>query len=133
MKFKSNSGYSLIEIGIALVVVGIFMVSSLTLLAGSNENYRMIEQRNIALSYAIKTIESMQLAETGVSIEEIRNKAMTENNMDISVAIENLPPKDGKNYGSKVQIITTNVSYHIKSNETGSLKILTLRTLRVNE
>lgn len=133
MKFKSDKGYSLIEIGIALVVVGIFMVSSLTLLAGSNENYRMIEQRNVALSYAMKTIEAMQLADAGLSVEEIKNNAMTENNMEITIDIENLPPKDGVDYRNKVQIITANVSYHIKSNDAGSVKTLTLKTLKVNE
>lgn len=133
MKIKSESGYSLIEIGIALVVVGIFMVSSITLLSASNENYRRIEQRNIAMSYAMKTIEAMQLNDVGISIDEIANKASVENNMVITTDIENLPPKDGISYGSKVQIITANVKYHIKSNDAGSEKTLTLKTLRVNE
>lgn len=133
MKIKSESGYSLIEIGIALVVVGIFMVSSITLLSASNENYRRIEQRNIAMSYAMKTIEAMQLNDVGISIDEIANKAAVENNMVITTDIENLPPKDGISYGSKVQIITANVKYHIKSNDAGSEKTLTLKTLRVNE
>ena len=133
MKLKSQSGYSLIEIGIALIVVAIFMVSSLTLLAGSNENYRRIEQRNIAMSYAMKTIEAMQLNDLGISVEEIKNKASVENNMTITTNIENLPIKDGIDYGNKVQIITANVEYNIKSNDAGSKKILTLKTLKVNE
>ena len=70
MKFKSNAGYSLIEIGIALVIVGIFMTSSITLLSASNENYRMIEQRNIALSYAIKVIEAAQLSNSEINIDD---------------------------------------------------------------
>lgn len=133
MKLKSQSGYSLIEVGIALIVVAIFMVSSLTLLAGSNENYRRIEQRNLAMSYAIKTIEAMQLNDLGISVEEIKNKALLENNMTIKTNIENLPIKDGIDYGNKVQIITANVEYNIKSNDTGSKKVLTLKTLKVNE
>ena len=133
MKLKSQSGYSLIEIGIALIVVAIFMVSSLTLLSGSNENYRRIEQRNLAMSYAMKTIEAMQLNDVGISVEEIKKKASVENNMTVTTNIENLPSKDEVNYGNKVQIITANVEYHIKSNDAGSKKVLTLKTLRVNE
>lgn len=132
MKLNSKSGYSLIEIAIALVIVAIFMTSSITLLSASNENYRMIEQRNIALSYAIKTIEAMQLSSAAISIDEIKNNALIENNMEIVTEIENIPPKNGKDYGDKIQIITANVLYHTKSNDAGSLKTLTLKTLRVN-
>ena len=109
------------------------MVSSITLLSASNENYRIIEQRNIALSYAMQTIEALQLEESSISIDEIKNKAKIENNMDITIDIENLPPKNGKDYGDKIQIITANVSYHIKSSDAGSLKNLTLQTLKIND
>ena len=108
------------------------MVSSITLLAGSNENYRMIEQRNIALSYAIKAIEAMQLNEFNISLDEIKNNAMQENNMEVTVDVESLPPKDGTNYGDRIQIITANVTYHRKSNDAGSEDTLTLKTLKIN-
>ena len=101
--------------------------------SASNENYRIIEQRNIALSYAMQTIEALQLEESSISIDEIKNKAKIENNMDITIDIENLPPKNGKDYGDKIQIITANVSYHIKSSDAGSLKNLTLQTLKIND
>ena len=51
------------------------MFSSITLLSASNENYRIIEQRNIALSYAMQTIESIQLEESSISTDERKNKA----------------------------------------------------------
>lgn len=108
------------------------MVSSITLLSASNENYRIIEQRNIALSYAMQTIEALQLADGEVSVDEIKNRAKENNNMDITTDAINLPPKDGKNYGDEIQIITANVSYHIKSNNAGSIKTLTLQTLKIN-
>lgn len=109
------------------------MISSITLLSASNENYRIIEQRNIALSYAMQTIEALQLTDSGISIEEIVNKSKIENNMIVSYSEENLPPKDGIDYGDKVQVITVDVEYHIKSNDAGSLKTLTLKTLRIND
>ena len=46
MNLKSNSGYSLIEIGIALIIVAIFMTASITLLSASNENYSDMSSRS---------------------------------------------------------------------------------------
>ena len=133
MNIRSKSGYSLIEIGIALIIVAIFMVSSLTLLAASNDNYRRIEQKNIAMSYAIKAIEALQIEDNSIiNLDEIKNKAKVENNMEVKTSIESLPPKDGKDYGNKVQIITVTVDYKIKSKDAGSVATMTLKTLKVN-
>ena len=131
MKFNSKSGFSLIEIGIAIIISGIFTVSSLTLLSASNENYRRIEQRNIALSYAMKAIEATILNNEGVDIDigGIKEKALVENNMEIDVNVEDVISTDGNN---KLQIITVDVTYHIKSNVAGDVNTLTLRTLNGN-
>lgn len=129
MKIKSEKGFSLIEIGIALILSAIFTVACVTLLSASNENYRMIEQRSIALSYAIKSIEAMQLEKVGINLDDIKQKALVENNMEISVDIEDVLSKDGN---KKLQILTANVTYHIKSNVAGGEKTLTLKTLNVD-
>ena len=130
LKKNSQKGFSLIEIGIALVMTGIFMTCSITLLSASNENYRMIEQRSIALSYAMKAIEAATLNNVGINIDDIARKALIENNMKISVDIEDIVSKDGN---KKLKIITSNVTYHIKSNVAGSEKTLTLQTLTAND
>ena len=130
MKKNSQKGFSLIEIGIALVMTGIFMTCSITLLSASNENYRMIEQRSIALSYAMKAIEAVTLNNVGINIDDIARKALVENNMKISVDIEDIVSKDGN---KKLKIITSNVTYHIKSNVAGGEKTLTLQTLTAND
>lgn len=128
MNIKSNKGYSLVEIGIALVIVVIFMTISVSLLSASNENYRIIEQKSTALSYAIKAIEAKQLDNP---ITEIETKAKNENNMTIEVIEEELEDKDGKYYGDKVKVITANVIYHVKMSDEG--KTLTLKTLKINK
>ncbi len=133
MKFKSESGYSLIEIGVALIIIVIFMVCSVTLLSASNENYHRIEQRNIALSYAMQAIEAIELENRGLSLADIKNKALIENNMRVETTIETIPPKDGINYGSKVLIITANVKYNTMSKKAGSEAVMTLQTLMINE
>ena len=133
MNFKSKSGYSLIEIGVALIIVGIFMVCSVTLLSASSENYRRIEQRSIALMYAMQAIEAIQLDNNGITLEEVKTRARYQNNMEIETDVSTLPPKDGKSYSSKVMIVTANVNYKTKSSEAGSLTTLTLQTLMVND
>ena len=130
LKKNSQKGFSLIEIGIALVMTGIFMTCSITLLSASNENYRMIEQRSIALSYAMKAIEAATLNNVGINIDDIARKALVENNMKISVDIEDIVSKDGN---KRLKIITSNVTYHIKSNVAGGEKTLTLQTLTAND
>ena len=133
MNYKSKSGYSLIEIGVALIISGIFMVCSVTLLSASSENYRRIEQRSIALMYAMQAIEAIQLDNNGITLEEVKNRAKYQNNMEIETDISTLPPKDGKSYGSKVVVVTANVNYKTKSSEAGSLTTLTLQTLMIND
>lgn len=129
MKLKSENGFSLIEIGVALVLSGIFTVACITLLSASNENYRRIEQRSIALSYAMKAVEAAMLTDVGINIDDIAKKALVENNMNVTVDFDDVVSKDGN---KKLQIITANVTYHIKSSSTGSEKTITLKTLNVD-
>lgn len=129
LKLKSENGFSLIEIGVALVLSGIFTVACITLLSASNENYRRIEQRSIALSYAMKAVEAAMLTDVGINIDDIAKKALVENNMNVTVDFDDVVSKDGN---KKLQIITANVTYHIKSSSTGSEKTITLKTLNVD-
>lgn len=56
---KSEKGYSLVEVGIGLIIITIFLISSVSLMNGAFNNYRIIEQRNIAMSYAIDRMENI--------------------------------------------------------------------------
>ena len=132
MRVKSNKGYSLVEIGIAIVIVGIFMVCSVSLLAASNDNYRRIEQRNIALSYAMQAIEAIQMDNQEISLDEIKNRAR-HNNMEIITNIETLPPKDGMSVVGKVLVVTVDVRYKTQSSDAGTPVTLSLETLKISE
>ncbi len=57
--FKSNRGYSLIEIGVGILVLTIFLIFSISLFNGCYNNYRMIKVRNIAIDRAVYHIEKM--------------------------------------------------------------------------
>ena len=131
MLFKSNKGYSLIEIGIAIIIVGIFMVASVSLLAASNDNYRRIEQRNIALSYAMQAMETIQIQNKEISLDELKNRALVKNNMEIETNIETLPPKEGISVGGRLLLVTVNVNYKTQSSEAGVPTTLSLKTLMV--
>ena len=56
---KSNRGYSLIEIGVGLLVLTIFLIFSISLFNGCYNNYRRIKVRNIAIDRAVYHIEKM--------------------------------------------------------------------------
>ncbi len=131
MNLRSNKGYSLVEVGVALVIVTIFMVISISLLSASNDNYRRIEQKNIALSYAMQAIETIQLENKEISLDEVKHKALVQNNMQIDTNIETLPPKDGINVGGKVLLVTVNVQYNVS--KASAPATLTLKTLMVND
>ena len=130
MKLNSQKGFSLVEIGIALLISGIFMVCCIVLLSASNENYRRIEQRSLALSYAIKPIEAVNLNAVGIDLDDIKKQASVQNNMEVIVEIEDVVSKDGN---KKLQIITANVLYPVKSNLPDDERAtLTLQTLSSN-
>lgn len=57
MKLFSNRGYSLVEIGVAIIVITVFAAINLALYTSTYSNYRVVDQRNIALTYAITNME----------------------------------------------------------------------------
>lgn len=56
---KSNKGYSLIEIGVGILILTVFLLISIGLFNGCYNNYRRIKQRNIATDRAIYYMENM--------------------------------------------------------------------------
>ncbi len=56
---KSNRGYSLIEIGVGIIVITVFLLFSIGLFNGCYNNYRRIKARNLAMDRAIYHLESM--------------------------------------------------------------------------
>ncbi|MBO5142598.1 MAG: hypothetical protein J6C46_06315 [Clostridia bacterium] len=59
MNLKSNKGYSLVEIGVGLLILTVFLICSVALFNGCYNTYRMIQQRNLALNTAISNMEEM--------------------------------------------------------------------------
>ncbi len=78
---KSQKGYSLIEIGVGLALIAIFTFCSSALFNGCYNNHRVIQQRNIAISYAIATIEDAlqsDLNELGFTADMINRDSILE-------------------------------------------------------
>jgi len=56
---KNNRGYSLIEIGVGILVLTIFLIFSISVFNACYNNYRRIKVRNIALDRGIYHMEQM--------------------------------------------------------------------------
>lgn len=147
MNIKSQKGYSVLEIGVGLIIISIFMVCSVTMLKGTYENYRLVEQNNLAISYAIKGVERellkgsrvieitedpLDTVETREGNKEISVTKIDANNMTLTTIVEPLPEKNGKSYEtSKVKLVTSSVEYYLKKNDESTKKILELQTLKI--
>ncbi|MBR6252790.1 MAG: hypothetical protein IKR04_03015 [Clostridia bacterium] len=59
MFLKSNKGYSLVEIGVGIIILTIFLIVSLGMFNGAYNNYRRLKQRNSAVNTAVIQIENM--------------------------------------------------------------------------
>ena len=75
MLFKSKRGYSLIEVGVGVLILTVFLVCSIALFNGCYNTYRMIQQRNLATNLAVSNMESLLQANsdilTGFFTEEL--------------------------------------------------------------
>lgn len=75
MTFSSKKGYSLIEIGIGVLILTIFLLISMAMFNGCYRTYRMIQQRNLAIDYAVSQIETVLQTDadilTGFFVEEL--------------------------------------------------------------
>jgi len=56
---KSQKGYSLVEIGVGILILTVFLICSIALFNGCYNTYRMIQQRNIAVNYAVSAMEDL--------------------------------------------------------------------------
>lgn len=57
--FKSNKGYSLVEIGVGIIILTVFLACSVSLFNGCYNAYRSIYQRNIAVNQAVSYMEKL--------------------------------------------------------------------------
>lgn len=147
MRLKSQNGYSLIEIGVGLILITIFMVCGVTMLKGTYNTYRLVEQKNIAMSYLLRAVEIELLDDTTISVTEdpsdtvikesnsLRKVSVTTiptSNITITTTVEALPTKNGVSYlESRVKLLTSNAEYYIRKNDESSKRVLTITTLKI--
>ena len=147
MNLKSDKGYSLLEIGVGLILITIFMISGVTMLKGAYNTYRYIEQQNIVMDYLIRATERELLENANFTItdnpadtvvkEDTTGRKITvttidEHNLVITTTLEILPAKNGKSYAnSGVKMLTSNAEFFMKKNDQSSKRMLTLKTLKI--
>lgn len=75
MNFESKKGYSLVEIGVGVIILTIFLICSIALFNGCYNTYRMIQQRNMAINTAVSNMETLLQTDadilTGFFINEL--------------------------------------------------------------
>lgn len=125
MDLKSKKGYSLIEIAIGLAVITIFLACTGSLINASFTNYRLLLQRNEALDFAIREMETtLQSGETIIG-----DVGFLENSMKARVKVEKV--KNGnKVYDDKVFLVTVNVEYKRTPNSTEKYNV-ELKSLKI--
>ena len=147
MNLKSQRGYSLLEAGVGLVIIAIFMVCGVTMLKGTYNTYRLVEQKNIALSYLLKGTEKELLDDAVINItDNPANTTVTENtdyrkvtvtniptnNMVLTTVLEVLPSQNGISYeDSEVKLLTSTIEFYIRNDDESSKRELKLQTLKI--
>lgn len=147
MNLKSQKGYSLLEIGVGLILITIFMICGVTMLRGTYNTYRFIDQQNIVMNYLIRAVEKELLesanfeitdspADTAIQENTNARKVVVtrvdEHNLVITTTVEILPARNGKTYAnSQVKLLTSNAEFYTKKDDPSSKRILTLKTLKI--
>ena len=147
MKLKSQKGYSLLEIGVGLILITIFMICGVTMLKGTYNTYRFIEQQNTAMNYLIRAVERELLDNANFTItdnasdtvvqENTNTRKVTvtdikKHNLIITTTVEILPAKNGKSYvDSNVKTLTANAEFFTRKNDQSSRRVLTIKTLKI--
>ena len=153
MNLKSQKGNSLLEIGVGLVIIVVFMYYSVTMLKATYNTYRYVEQRNIVMGYLIKSIENALLDQIEMPITDDPTNTQTKENTQlkkvvvtvipnvsdlittntvITTTIEVLPTKDGKSYlNSPVKLVTSEAEYYTRTSDPTSKRTMTLQTLKI--
>ena len=73
---KNNKGYSLIEIGVGIMILTVFLLFSVGLFSGCYNNYRRIKARNLAVDRAVNQMERiLQTSSDELTGFFIRNNA----------------------------------------------------------
>lgn len=135
---NSKKGYSLIEIIIGIAIIIIFMIGTHSLINASYDRYRLILQRNEAIDFAIREMETvLQSEEVYVSDighiayymqsgeQEIQNR--NSGYMTSRVKIEKV-----KENNDKVFLVTVNVEFSTALNDDKKHNIK-LQSLKVVE
>lgn len=76
MILKSQKGYSLIEIGVGIIIITVYLASSTTLFNGCFNTYRAIQQRNYVVNYAVSQVERMLQLDADILMPDPSNEEL---------------------------------------------------------
>ena len=122
MNLKSQKGYSLIEIGVGILIITVLLICSTALFNGCFNVYRAIQQKNFVISYAVENIEKLLQKDTDELIPDPTQEeliAIVESLKDSEEGIEKLAKGEYAIPDDKV------VGAFINSPETNNMVITT--------
>ena len=90
MNFKSQRGYSLIEIGVGIIIITVLLACSTSLFNGCFNMYRAVQQRNYVVSHAISNIESLLQMDINTLLTDAETKEVYNDKDKLIAAVEEL-------------------------------------------
>ncbi|MBO5179704.1 MAG: type II secretion system protein [Clostridia bacterium] len=99
MNFKSQKGYSLIEIGVGVLIITVLLVCSTSLFNGCFNIYSAVQQRNYVISHAVSRVEELLLMDVDTLLTEYIDEDTTvvyNDNDKLVDAVKNLNNAEGK-------------------------------------
>lgn len=89
MNFKSQKGYSLIEIGVGILIITVLLACSTSLFNGCFNIYRAVQQRNYVVSHAVSNLERLLQSDVETLLTDADNKVYTDRD-ELIKAVEDL-------------------------------------------
>ena len=127
MNLKSKKGYSLIEIGVGILILTVFLICSVALFNGCYNTYRMIQQRNLAVNLAVSNMEDLLQTDSDVLTGFFEEEIDEENNISKMKATDEFKSYVNAEFDTKFKTRYAKVN-NINESEIGSVSDEELET-----
>lgn len=128
MNLKSQKGYSLIEIGVGIIIITVLLACSTSLFNGCFNIYRAVQQRNYVVSHAVSNLERLLQTDVKTLMTDVDSKVYDDRD-ELIEAVEELKDSeegmkklaDGEYYVPADKV----VGGFVNSPETNNMRITT--------
>lgn len=89
MNFKSQKGYSLVEIGVGIIIITVMLACSTSLFNGCFNIYRAIQQKNYVINHAVSKVERLLQLDIDTLLKDDTSKVYNDKE-ELLAAVEEL-------------------------------------------